>query len=133
MRKPESYWNSDDEDEGPRTYRNVRPSAVGIEHGGGHNHTSSMHRDYVASRQVMTQIEQEIQYSILAIQEYQEKLLDEDSNPHYFYDKIQEVERNLRILRRQWSFYANNYHTYDDVGAQTQFAIDAYDAHMHGL
>lgn len=116
MRKPESYWNSDDEDEGPRTYRNVRPTAVGIERGGGHNHVSAMHTDYVESRQAMTEIDKAIQHRLWLIKMHEMELSEEsDEQVAITEDEIDNLQREIRQLRRQWSFYANNYHAYDDV------------------
>jgi len=135
MRKPESYWNSDDEDEGPRTYRNVRPSAVGIERGGGHNHASAMHRDYVKSRQAMTQIDEAMEHRVKLIKAYKKDL--REWNPDHgdisdlISEHIEEAESQLLDLRRLWSFHANNYHRYDDVGARTQNAYNAYITHHY--
>lgn len=140
MKRSESYWNSDDEDDGPRTYRNVRPARAGIQHGGGHNHASAMHRDYVESRQAMTQLDAEIQKFAELVDKadkhiklcsrlarFDETLFDDIEQLQY--NKKHDL-RKLNQLRRQWSFYANNYHRYDDVGAQTAYAYDAYMTHQ---
>jgi len=130
MKRSQSYWDSDDEDGAPRTYRNVRPATAGIQRGGGHNLLSVMHRDYVRSRQVMSMVDDEIHRQLLMIQAYEQDL----TSPGWLIraeagHRIENAEREIRRLRRRWSFEANNYHRYDDVGASTHNAIHAYMAH----
>lgn len=130
MKRSQSYWDSDDEDGGPRTYRNVRPATAGIQRAGGHNLASVMHRDYVRSRQAMSIIDDEIHRQHFSIQFYEEDL----SSPVWSVraqagHNIREAQREIKRLRRQWSFQANNYHRYDDVGAKTDYAYHAYMTH----
>ena len=130
MRRSESYWNSDDEDDGPRTYRN--------------NYTSAMHRDYVQSRQAMTQLDAEIHDILQRVEKADKKiqwyarfvLRWPDEASKWWEDDIDILKHNkkhdlrkVNQLRRQWSFHANNYHRYDDVGAQTSHAQHAYLTH----
>jgi len=130
MKRSQSYWDSDDEDDGPRTYRNVRPAAAGIQRGGGHNLSSVMHQDYVKSRQTMSMLDDEIYRQLVMIQKYE----DDIKSKHWLLRaeaglNLQEAERQLKRLRRRWSFEANNYHRYDDVGASTHNAYHAYMSH----
>tara|TARA_B110000444_G_scaffold242344_1_gene259581 strand:- start:287 stop:691 length:405 start_codon:yes stop_codon:yes gene_type:complete len=130
MKRSQSYWDSDDEDDGPRTYRNVRPAAAGIQHGGGHNLSSVMHRDYVKSRHAMGLIDDEIHRVRFIRKIYLEDLTSPDwsvrAEAGY---NIERADREIKRLRRRWSFEANNYHRYDDVGALTDNAYHAYTAH----
>ena len=74
MKRSQSYWDSDDEDGGSRTYRNVRPASAGIQYGGGHNILSVMQRDYAKSRQAMSKIDDEIHRQLLMIQSYEQDI-----------------------------------------------------------
>lgn len=128
MKRPESYWNSDDEDEGPRTYRNFTSARA-------------MNIDYVQSRQAMTRLDAQIQDILQGVEKLDQKIqwytrvvsrfpderLYEDIDI-LKYNKKHDL-RKVNQLRRQWSFYANNYHRYEDVGAQTSYAYDAYITH----
>lgn len=132
MKRSESYWNSDDEDDGPRTYRNKRLSRA-------------MHIDYVQSRQAMTRLDAEIQTILQGVEKLDEKIqwysrvvsrypderLHEDIDL-LKYNKKHDL-RKVNQLRRQWSFYANNYHRYDDVGAQIAHAQHAYLTHLDNM
>lgn len=134
MKRSQSYWDSDDEDGGPRTYRNVRPALAGIQRGGGHNLSSVMHRDYVRSRHAMSIVDDEIQRQLYIIQQYEEDL----NSKHWLLraeagENIKEAKRQIRRLRQRWSFEANNYHRYDDVGAQTSNAYNAYMTHAMNI
>lgn len=133
MKRSEAYWNSDDEDDGPRTYRNVRPARA-------------MHIDYVQSRQAMTELDAEIQIILQRVEKADKKIQwylrfisrwPEEASK-WWDDDIQMLKynkkhdlRRVNQLRRQWSFYANNYHRYDDVGAQSAEAQFAYLAHVN--
>merc|ERR1711966_347603 len=105
-----------------------------------------MHRDYVQSRQAMTQLDAEIQKVLERVDkadrqiQLYSRLVSEwpppsdiagmiDDIDQFKYNKKQDL-RYLNQLRRQWSFYANNYHRYDDVGAKTSYANDAYMTHQ---
>ena len=128
MKRPESYWNSDDEDEGPRTYRNLSSARA-------------MHIDYVQSRQAMTRLDAQIQDILQGVEKLDEKIQWYTSVVSRFPDErlYEDIDilkynkkhdlRKVNQLRRQWSFHANNYHRYEDVGAQTAYAYDAYITH----
>lgn len=135
MKRSESYWNSDDEDDGPRTYINVRPARA-------------MHIDYVQSRQAMTELDAEIQNILQRVEKADKKIqsysLFVSRWPHevskWWHDDIQLLKynkkhdlRKVNQLRTQWSFYANNYHRYDDVGAQSAHAQHAYLTHLDNM
>lgn len=135
MKRSEAYWNSDDEDDGPRTYRNVRPARA-------------MHIDYVQSRQAMTELDAEIQNILQRVEKADKKIQwylrfisrwPEEASK-WWDDDIQMLKynkkhdlRKVNQLRRQWSFYANNYHRYDDVGAQSAEAQFAYLTHLDNM
>ena len=133
MKRPASYWNSDDEEDGPRTYRNDRSERA-------------MHMNYVQSRQAMTQLDAQIQ-DILQRVEQADKRIQMFLRfvswwPHDLaaHDEIQILKynkkhdlRKVNQLRRQWSFHANNYHRYDDVGAQSAEAQFAYLTYLDNM
>lgn len=141
MKRSASYWNSDDEDDGPRTYRNVRPARAGIQRAGGHNLLSAMQQDYAHSRQKMTRLDAQIQDILQGVDKLDQKIQWYTSVVSRFPDErlYEDIDilkynkkhnlRKVNQLRRQWSFYANNYHRYEDVGAQTSYAYDAYMTH----
>jgi hypothetical protein len=135
MKRSESYWDSDDEDDGPRTYRNVRPR-------------TAMHIDYVQSRQAMTELDAQIQEILQRVEKADKdiqrisRILSRwpDEYSWWYHDEIEILKynkkhdlRKVNQLRRQWSFHANNYHRYDDIGAQSAEAQFAYLTHLDNI